>query len=334
MALKWGIASAGRICHDFVNALSTLSDDDHQVVAVAARDLSRAEAFAKQFGIPKAYEGYQSLAEDPNVEIVYIGTVNPQHFEVAQLMLEHGKHVLCEKPLCMNEKQVRKLITYAERKKLFLMEGIWSRFFPSYQYVRKQIQNGMLGDIKHVNVEFGFKMDHKDRIVKKELGGGTVLDLGIYCIQLCQWVFQQPPKSIHATGVLNEEGVDTEMQAEISYGGSENGTAKISTSSLRKLDNIAIITGTKGEIKLPFFWCPTSLIDIDGSEKTWPLPNAKQNFNSTNSGGFRYEAEETRKCIRAKKTQSESASHNESLVIAQMEDEIRKQIGVKYPEDD
>lgn len=155
MALKWGIASAGKISWDFVNAVGTLSDNDHQVVAVAARDLTRAQEFADKLGIAKAYDSYVKLAEDANVEVVYIGTLNPQHYEVAQLMLEHGKHVLVEKPLCMNEKQAKKLIAYAERKKLFLMEAIWSRFFPSYQYLQKQIQGGALGDIKSVKIDFG-----------------------------------------------------------------------------------------------------------------------------------------------------------------------------------
>lgn len=165
MALKWGIAAAGKISHDFVNAVGTLSEDDHQVVAVAARDLGRSQEFAERFGIPKAYGSYSELAQDPNVEAVYVGTLNPQHLEVALLMLEHGKHLLVEKPLCMNEKQAHKLITYAERKKLFLMEAIWSRFFPSYQYVQKQIKNGMLGDITSVEVEFGFgSLDKVDRL--------------------------------------------------------------------------------------------------------------------------------------------------------------------------
>lgn len=164
MALRWGIASAGKISFDFVNALGTLSDNDHQVVAVAARDLSRAQEFADKFVIAKAYGTYVELAEDPNVEVVYIGTLNPQHYEVAQLMLEHGKHVLVEKPLCMNEKQAKKLIAYAERKKLFLMEAIWSRFFPSYQYLQKQIRNGMLGDVKSVHVDFGIPIQHVERL--------------------------------------------------------------------------------------------------------------------------------------------------------------------------
>lgn len=165
MALKWGIASAGKISYDFVNAVGTLSKDDHKVIAVAARDLNRSKEFAKLFDIPKAYGSYLELARDAEIEVVYVGTLNPQHYEVALLMLEHGKNVLVEKPLCMNEKQARKLISYAQQKKLFLMEAIWSRFYPSYQYVQKQIKNGNLGEIKSVDIEFGFGgLDSIDRL--------------------------------------------------------------------------------------------------------------------------------------------------------------------------
>lgn len=164
MALKWGIASAGLISHDFVNALDTLSSDDHTVVAVAARDVSRAADFAKKFGIPKAYGSYLELAQDTDIEVVYVGAINTQHFDVARLMLENGKHVLVEKPLCMNRKQAKELISIAERKQLFLMEAIWSRFFPSYRYLEQQIKNEKLGEIQSVEVEFGFEIEHIDRL--------------------------------------------------------------------------------------------------------------------------------------------------------------------------
>lgn len=155
MSLKWGIASAGLIAHDFANALGTLSEEDHQIVAVAARDLIRAKDFAQRFEIPNAYDSYLKLAQDPNVEIVYIGVLIPQHYEVSVLMLDHGKHVLLEKPMCSNGKQVRKLVAHAKQKNLFLMEAIWSRFFPSYQYIRKQIAVGKLGEIISVDASFG-----------------------------------------------------------------------------------------------------------------------------------------------------------------------------------
>lgn len=154
MALRWGLASIGKISHDFANALGTLSEADHQVVAVTD-PYSSSKEFAERFGIPNAYSTYLELAKDPNVEVVHVSVLNPQHFEVSMLMLEHGKHVLCEKPLCMNEKQAQKLIDYAKEKKLFLMEGIWTRFFPSFLYVRKQIQNGTLGEITSVEAHRG-----------------------------------------------------------------------------------------------------------------------------------------------------------------------------------
>lgn len=141
MALKWGIASAGLISYDFANALSTFSKDEHDVVAVAARDLRRAQKFAKRFDIPKAHGDYLELAKDANVDAVYIGVLNPQHLEVSLMMLDHGKHVLCEKPLSMNEKQCRQLIEYAKEKNLFLMEGM-----------PKTFQFGSLLSIEHIYI--------------------------------------------------------------------------------------------------------------------------------------------------------------------------------------
>lgn len=164
MALKWGIASAGKISHDFATAIGTLPAIDHKIVAVAARDIARAKEFASLHDIPNAYGSYLELANDKDIEVIYVGTLNPQHYEVASLMLQNGKHVLCEKPLCMNENQSKKLIDLAKEKKLFLMEAIWSRFFPSYIHIRNAIKSGALGDITNVKVDFGFPLEDVDRL--------------------------------------------------------------------------------------------------------------------------------------------------------------------------
>lgn len=147
MALKWGIAAAGKISNDFVVALKALPSDSHQAVAVAARSLASAEKFAKTHEIPYAYEGYLQLAQDKTVDIVYVGVLNPQHYEVSKLMLENGKHVLCEKPFTMNEKQTRKLMEIAKARKLFIMEAIWSRCFPVYRELRRVIEAGDIGEV-------------------------------------------------------------------------------------------------------------------------------------------------------------------------------------------
>lgn len=164
MALKWGIASAGKISHDFATAVGTLSPDDHRIVAVAARDQRNAQEFANLHNIDRAYEGYVNLAKDADVEVVYVGTLNPQHYEVVLLMLENNKHVLCEKPLCMNERQSAHVIRVAKERKLFLMEAIWSRFFPAYQYLRSEIKSGALGDVEAVTVDFGFPIANVARL--------------------------------------------------------------------------------------------------------------------------------------------------------------------------
>ena len=165
MALRWGMAAAGNISFDFANSLTTLSIDEHQVVAVAARDLSRAQKFAKSFDIPKAYGNYLELAQDANVEIVHVGAIHTQHLAVASMMLEHGKHVLCEVPMGINEKQVQKLVALAKEKNLFLIEGIWTGHFPCYRYVHQQIQNGLLGEIQSVDIDCGVKLCNIERLM-------------------------------------------------------------------------------------------------------------------------------------------------------------------------
>lgn len=163
MPLKWGIVTAGMIAHDFVNALSTLPATDHQVVCVGGRNFDNAKEFAARHGIPLAYQSYEAIAQNQDVDIAYIAALNPAHYQLVRLMLDHGKHVLCEKPMCMNRKQVAELVALAKQKRLFLMEAIWSRFFPSYQHVRQQIDNGRLGEIREVHVDFGFDHAGSDR---------------------------------------------------------------------------------------------------------------------------------------------------------------------------
>ena len=156
MATRWGIASAGRISHDFTNAIvGVLPGEDHQVIAVAARKLEDAEKFASRHGIDRAYGDYAALASDPDIDVVYVGSINPHHLSLAKMFLEAGKNVLCEKPLCMNLRETAELVEVARRKKLFLMEAIWSRCIPSYQALKEEIAAGTIGDVKQVLCTFG-----------------------------------------------------------------------------------------------------------------------------------------------------------------------------------
>ncbi|KYN28995.1 PREDICTED: trans-1,2-dihydrobenzene-1,2-diol dehydrogenase-like [Trachymyrmex cornetzi] len=331
VTLRWGIASAGKISHDFVTALESLPADEHDVIAVAARQLSRAKDFAKLHEIKTVYDDYEKLGLNKDIDIVYIGAIHPQHFDIAMLMLKHGKHVLCEKPLTMNLKQTTELINYAKSKNLFLMEAVWSRCFPVYDVIRKEIASGNIGDIHQVIVSFGFPMPDVDRITLKELGGGTILDLGIYCLQfVCLAYDNEMPESIKAVGILNENGVDMFMSATLTYKG--NRTATITTNALIELPNEAYICGTKGMIKVPDFWCPTK-VELPSGTVRASLPKLKHEINFINSAGLSYEAAEARNCILKGLIESPNVSHDTSLLLAKLEDELRRQLGVVYPQD-
>ncbi|XP_032677284.1 trans-1,2-dihydrobenzene-1,2-diol dehydrogenase-like [Odontomachus brunneus] len=331
MATRWGIVSAGKISHDFVTAMSSLPSDEHVVVAVAARDLSRAEAFAKEHNIQKAYSDYEQLAKDKDIEIVYIGTIHIQHYDLAMMMMSEGKHVLCEKPLTMSLADTTKLISYAKSKNLFLMEGVWSRCFPIYDIIKKKLAEDHIGDIRHVIASFGFDLSDVDRLNKKKLGGGTVLDLGVYCLQFASLVFNnEMPESIKVSGILNEDGVDVYVTASLYY--KEQRTATIMTSGLANLPNNGYICGTKNMIEVPSLWCPTK-ITIGGItiEKPLPqIPNKDAKFNFVNSAGLAYEASEARACIQKGLIESPKMTHDTSLLLAKLEEEIIKAIGVKY----
>nr|CAD7197741.1 unnamed protein product [Timema douglasi] len=362
MATRWGIASAGKISHDFVTALSVLPLAEHVVVAVAARQLSRAKDFAKLHNIKAAYGSYEELAKDPNVDVVYVGSIHPQHLQIASLMLSSGKPCLVEKPLTLNLKETKQLINLARNKKLFLMEAIWSRFFPVYQLLRDELKAGTLGDVLQVIANFGIPIEAVERIkqvfvymnysmifnkylgcmvILKELGGGSILDLGVYLLQLAVLVFGPViPEKILASGDLNKEGVDSSMAAILNYGAGK--VATLSTHTRGTFPNEAFIVGTKGTIKIHSpFWCPTT-IETPTKKSEFPVPPCSTPFNHVNSSALSYEAQEVRRCLRQGNCcitrmgliESPEMSHAESLVLAELEDKLRAAVGTRYPQDD
>uniref|UniRef100_A0A3Q0R2T5 Trans-1,2-dihydrobenzene-1,2-diol dehydrogenase n=1 Tax=Amphilophus citrinellus TaxID=61819 RepID=A0A3Q0R2T5_AMPCI len=331
MATRWGICSAGKISHDFTVALKTLPPEDHQVVAVAARKLEDAQEFAKKHSISKAYGSYEELARDPDVDVVYIGVIHPYHLSTCLLFTNAKKNVLCEKPLAMNTKEVQEILASAKRNDVFLMEAVWTRFFPVSVEIRRLLAQGELGDVKMVRSEFGVPLMHVPRAVQKELGGGALLDVGIYCLQFISMVYNgEKPESIQASGVVHlEKGVDETVVAILKYSG--NRMAVITCSAGVQLPNDAIITGTKGLVPAPM-WCPTSLV-VNGKETEYPVPEPYLPLNFINSTGMRYEAEEVRQCLLKGLKECAVMSHADSLLLAELEDEIRRQVGVVYSQD-
>lgn len=334
MTLRWGIVTAGKISHDFVNAFNSFPNKGDQVVsAIAARDKARAAEFAKLHNIPKVFDSYEALAASNDIDVVYIGALNPSHYALTKLFLESGKHVLCEKPLCLNLKQAQSLIKLARAKKLFLMEAVWSRFSPAYIALEEDIKAGKLGNVEYVEVNFGVPIN-TDRLQQKELGGSALLDIGIYVLQFAQYIFKDEP--IKVTGVaqkLNESGVDLVSTVILEYTGGRR--AVLNIDSTRKLWNKATVYGTKGRATLeePFHF-PTNLIRVDGKITNFPLTKSSIPYNFDNSQGLVYEAIETARCIKEGLIESPRMSHNESLVLAKLEDTLRGQYGVHYDVDD
>ncbi|XP_029904037.1 trans-1,2-dihydrobenzene-1,2-diol dehydrogenase-like [Myripristis murdjan] len=332
MATRWGICGAGKISHDFSVAMKTLPHGDHQIVATAARNLERAQEFAKKHSIPKAYGSYEELANDPDIDVVYLGVLHTEHWRVGLLFLRAGKNVLCEKPFAMNSRQVTDLVSASKRSNVFLMEAIWSRCFPVHAEVRRLLAEEAVGEVKLVKAYFGSPQLHIPRSVKKELGGGALLDIGVYCLQFVLMVFNgERPESIQATGVLLDSGVDESMVVVMKF--SRNRMAFCTFSIAVALPNDATISGSKGSIRvLGPMHCPTTLV-VNEKEMQYPLPEPCLPLNFTNSTGLRYEAEEVRQCLLKGLKESPRMPLAESVLLTEIMDEARKQVGVVFNQD-
>ena len=332
MALRWGICSAGKISNDFVVSLRTLPESDHKVVAVGARSLEAAKTFAATHSIPRAYGSYEEVAADPEVDVVYVGSINTAHLSVCMTVLEKGKPILCESPLTMNVRDTETLLKAAQDKGIFLMEALLTRYFPVMFELRKIIAEGQIGEVKYVNAAISFRRPQKTggRHVDPKLGGGGLLSLGVYVMNFTSMVFGgEAPESIHAWGQLTEEGTDELAAITLVYKGGRIAQLTCGT-AYNQITCEAVVCGTKGDVKIPVpFWCPTKIETAEGT-KEFPLPEPALPLNFFNSTGMRYEAEEVRRCLREGKKESDIMPHKETLLVAKMTEEIMKQIGVVY----
>jgi predicted dehydrogenase len=320
--LRWGIAATGGIAQRFAEGLA--QTDDAVTVAVASRTAERAEEFGAQFDIPRRHGSYESLAADPDVDIVYVASPHSRHESDTLLFLEAGKHVLCEKPFALNEAQARRMIDTARERDLFVMEAIWSRFLPAYTLLGELLAEGVIGDLVSIDADFGIRFPHDPlhRLFDLALGGGALLDLGIYPLQLAALVLG-PPRDVHAVAQLGESGADEHVAAVIEH--EQGALSTIRAATQVTLACTARISGTHGAIDLPaFMHCPDSLTvtTIRGVEvRETPIIGE----------GLRYQVAEVHRCVADGAVESPVIPHAETLRLAQTMDRIRAQIGVRYP---
>ncbi|HEY1015074.1 MAG TPA: Gfo/Idh/MocA family oxidoreductase [Herpetosiphonaceae bacterium] len=318
---RWGIIGPGRIAHTFAKAVAVV--EGATVHAVASRDAGRAREFAGQYGAPVVLDSYEALASHPEVDAVYVATPHRYHFEQTLLALDAGKPVLCEKPLTVNAVETERLIERARANKVFLMEALWSRFLPIYQDVRGWLDAGRIGELRLVSSTFGFAMsrDPNHRILNHELAGGGLLDLGVYCVAMSQWVRQANPVAVAAQALLGETNVDELTSATLQY--ADGGIAQFACTVQAPAGNELAIYGSAGSIRVPLFWAGTQATLAAGDEEL----TVRRPWRAT---GFEYQIEEAMRCIRAGLLESPGMTHADSLANMQLMDRIRAAVGQRY----
>lgn len=322
MTIRWGVAGPGGIAAQFADGMTLV--DDGEIVAVASRSKERADAYGDRYDVARRYDDYRALAEDPGVDAVYVATPHSRHEADTLLYLEAGKHVLCEKPFALNAGQVRRMIAAAQASNVFLMEAMWSRFLPSYRVLADLLAEGRIGEPLLVEADFGFRapIDPHHRLFDRAQGGGALLDLGIYPLQLCSLVFGAPDR-ITVDGSVGQTGVDENVIAVLHH---PSGGLAIAKAAIRvPMACTARIAGTEGVIDIPaFMHCPRQLTVRVGQED--------ETIDAGWEGdGLRFQVEEMHRCLAEGRTESSTWSLASSLELATTMDNIRGQLRVVYP---
>jgi predicted dehydrogenase len=316
--VRWGVVGPGEIAAGFAEAMRSVQDGE--IVAVASRSAERAAAFGDRFGIARRYGDYAALAADPDVDVVYVATPASRHEQDTLALLEAGKHVLCEKPFALDAGQARRMAEQAWARGSFLMEAIWSRFLPAYRTLAEVLGSGRIGEPLLVEADFGMRwpLQPEHRLFDPKLGGGALLDLGIYPVQLCSLVLG-PVRHVVADGVIGETGVDEQVAAVLRHDGGRLGVVKAAIRTA--MTCTARISGTEGWIDLPAcMHCPAALT------VTTRVGGAERIDASYEGNGLRFEIAEVHRCLAEGLTESPVMPLDETIAIASVLDAIRAQV--------
>lgn len=320
--IRWAILGAGKIAHAFAQDITAVKNAE--LVAVAASDKSRAEAFAKEYNLSLAFS-YDELYNSNEVDAVYVATTHNFHYDQCIHCMEHGKNVLCEKPITLNDKQFNQLARLSQEKKVFLMEAMWTYFLPALLRAKQWLHDGRIGRLKVIEAVFGFAMEKNPtgRMYNIELAGGALLDLGVYPVALSQYFAGKKPETITASGVFTETGVDERTGIILQYG---DATASLFTSMVNMMTNKAMLYGEKGYIEIPDFFKASAALLYDNQH------NLSEKFeDGRTTKGYNYEIQHATDAILQYKTESDVMTHSRSHEIQEIMTEVRRQIGLVYP---
>ena len=348
--IKWGILGTGGIAAAFARGLGLIPDA--KLAAVGSRAQGTADIFGRRFNIPQRYGRYEDLARDPDLDVVYVATPHSLHKENCRLLLEEGKAVLCEKPFTVNADEAAEVINLARQKELFCMEAMWMRFFPIVQQAKKWLDEGILGEVKTLTASLGFPVPYEknSRFFTPELGGGSLLDLGVYPLSLAYFLFGEPAR-VYGRAVFAPYGVDEQTAMVLEY---PDRTAVLTSSLRAEEKNEAVISGTRGRMTIhsPFISPQkVSCVSFASSEagnprkkkikevlKKIPLAHdlhlrfgsflrrpAKSAVRIIAGNGLNYEAEEVTRYLKAGLTESPVMPLDETLKIMKTMDDLRAQ---------
>ena len=326
--MKWGVLGTGKITTRFAQALNNIPERA-ELLAVGSRNQETADAFGDKFNIPRRYTSYEDVANDPDVDIIYIGTPGVYHLRDASMALNHGKHVLCEKAFTINAKEAKAMIDLAREKKLFLMEAMWTRFFPIHVKIRELLAENALGTVNGATINFLAKppYDPTNRWFDLNLGGSVLLDTASYSISWASSLFGAPV-AITGLASFGETGVDNQTSMVMRY--AENQLVSLMSSQISYDDKDAILFGSTGKIVIhsPWYKPDTMTLYREGKEPE-EIHIPMDGYN-----GYEWEALEVMNCIQAGKTESEIMPLDETISIMKTMDTVREQWGHKFPFED
>lgn len=323
--LKVGILGAGHIAQKMATTLMGMKEAE--LYAVAARELSRAEQFANEFHAQKAYGNYEALADDPDIDLIYIATPHSHHFEPARMCLLKGKPVLCEKAFTANAREAEELIRIAQEKQVFLAEAIWTRYMPFSRTIRELTESGIIGKPMMLTASLGYPIAHKERIVRLELCGGALYDLGVYPINFALMTFGNDLEKITSTCVKNETGVD--MQNSITFTYRDGRMAVMQTTAFCASDRQGIISGDKGYLVIDNINNPQQAVVYNTDHQETARYTCPPQIT-----GFEYQVQEAAEAIRRGAIEPASMPHAETLRVMQMLDSLRQEWGIRFPMDE
>ena len=320
---RWGILGPGNIAAKFATGVAALADQE--VVAVGSRTQASADRFADRFSIRRRHTGYEALAADPEVDAIYVATPHNFHREHTILALRHGKHVLCEKPFAINAAEAQEMVDVAREAGLFLMEAMWSRFLPIIVEARRLIADGAIGAVQMIQADFGFRASFNpaSRLFDPALGGGALLDVGVYPVSLATLLLGEPDR-IAAVAALGATGIDENTGMLLGYPGGE--VALLATTVRASTLQEAIILGSAGSIRLHSPWWVGNTLTLQRAGD-----DAEVVVRPFIANGYSHEAMEVADCVRAGRLESKTMPLNESLLVMRIMDAVRAQLGMKYP---